>query len=99
MGGPQMLPSLPDDAAKRQFAGLYRAGKIKTGDELAAAIRAAKNGQAAGGRASFACEEIGVKIAVSWTSVASGGKSCCAFADPVIPWRVAGTTRHDRLGS
>src|SRR5581483_7812414 len=66
-----LLTSLPDDDAKRHFAGLYREGTIKTGKELAAAIRAARNGQAAGATAGFACEENGVRIAVTWTTDAA----------------------------
>jgi ParB/RepB/Spo0J family partition protein len=73
--GPQLPPSvaglltsLPDDDTKRHFAGLYREGKIKTGKELAAAIRAARNGQAAGGTAGFTVVEAGIRIACTWNS-------------------------------
>ncbi len=76
----QMLTPLPDDDAKRHFAGLYREGKVKSGDELAAAIRAARNGQAAGGMVGFTCEESGVKIAVSWTSGVPGASPEQALA-------------------
>jgi ParB/RepB/Spo0J family partition protein len=71
----EKLTSLPDDDAKRHFAALYREGKVKSGAELAAAIRAAKTGQAAGGLAGFSCEEQGVRISVTWTSGATEANS------------------------
>ncbi|HWG41143.1 MAG TPA: ParB/RepB/Spo0J family partition protein [Gemmataceae bacterium] len=71
----QLLTSLPSDEEKRRFAGLYIEGKIKSGDELAAAIKAARNGQATGGTAGFTCEESGVKIAVTLTSGGAEGQA------------------------
>ena len=63
-----LLTSLPDDDAKRHFAGLYREGKVRTGKELSAAIKAAKNGHVTSGTAGFSCEENGIKIACYWSS-------------------------------
>jgi ParB family chromosome partitioning protein len=61
----RVLTGLPDDEAKRRFAAMY--GKsIKTGEELAAAIKAARNGN---GQAStvtnFTFRHAGVSIAVT----------------------------------
>jgi hypothetical protein len=56
------LTALADDEEKRRFARLYCEGKLKSAAELTAAIRGAKNGNAAAG---FTCEESGVRIAVT----------------------------------
>lgn len=63
------------DEEKKRFTSLYIEGKIKSGDELAAAIRAAKNGQAAGGTTGFTRDESGVKIAVTWCSGAADAQA------------------------
>ncbi len=76
----QLLTSLPNDEEKRRYARLYIEGKFKSGDELAAAIKAARNGKAAGGTAGFTCEESGVKIAVTWTTGAAGASPGQALA-------------------
>ena len=76
----QLLTALPNDEEKRRYASLYIEGKIKSGDELAAAIRAARNGQATGVTACFACQESGVKIAVTWTTGAAGASPGQALA-------------------
>jgi ParB family chromosome partitioning protein len=64
----QLLTSLPDDDAKRHFAGLYRTGNFKSGDELAATLRAARKGQAPASTVGFTADEGGVRIAVTWTT-------------------------------
>jgi ParB/RepB/Spo0J family partition protein len=63
----QLLTSLPDDDSKRRFAALYTSGQITTGQALAAAIKAAKNGHTTSPTSGFSCEEGGVKIAITWT--------------------------------
>ncbi len=59
------LTGLKDDDTKRRFARMYVEGKVKTAAELAAAVKAAKNGKATGATANFTCEENGVRIAVT----------------------------------
>jgi ParB/RepB/Spo0J family partition protein len=61
----RVLTGLKDDDTKRHFARLYVEGQVKSGAELAAAIKAARNGQAAAPAGSFICEEEGCKITVN----------------------------------
>jgi ParB/RepB/Spo0J family partition protein len=62
----RVLTPLPDDEMKRQFARLYLDGQVKSGAELAAAIRDAKNGKAAGGQDSFHLEESAIRLTVQF---------------------------------
>jgi ParB/RepB/Spo0J family partition protein len=64
----EVLTSLPNDDAKRHWAALYREKKVQSGSELAAAIKAARNGQAADVTSGFTCQdqESGVKISVTF---------------------------------
>jgi ParB-like chromosome segregation protein Spo0J len=56
----------PDAQKQRYFAKLYTEGTVKTGQALASAIKAAKNGNGhADSVACFSCMENGVKIAVT----------------------------------
>lgn len=76
----RLLTGLKGDEAKRRFARMYVEGEVKTAAELAAVIKAAKNGQATGATAGFTCEESGVRIAVAWTAAAPGPGSGQALA-------------------
>jgi ParB/RepB/Spo0J family partition protein len=69
-GAARELFTLKTDDAKRHFARLYTEGKITSGKELAAAIKAAKNGHSSSTTSGFTCDEAGVRIAVSWTGAA-----------------------------
>jgi hypothetical protein len=56
------LTSLEDDDTKRNYARLFVEGKITSGADMRAAIRAARNGTVPGG--GFTVQEGGVKISV-----------------------------------
>jgi ParB family chromosome partitioning protein len=84
--GPQLPPRvallltpLPTDEAKRHYAALYREGKVKSGAELAAAIKGG-NGQPEGSTAGFTAEEGGVRVAVTWAAGTAGATSAQALA-------------------
>ncbi len=61
----QELLALSGDDARHAIAAQYP-DPLKTRAEVAAAVKASKNGRADAGTAGFACEEGGVKLAVSW---------------------------------
>lgn len=63
----RLLTGLKEDTAKRHFAALYCNREIRTTDDLAAAIRNFKSGnaKAAAPAGSFICEEEGCKITVN----------------------------------
>jgi ParB family chromosome partitioning protein len=70
--GPRLPPSvasvltaLPDDEAKRKFAALYCDGTYRTAEQVAAAIKAARNGQTTGAPASFTAQAGGIAIMVT----------------------------------
>jgi ParB family chromosome partitioning protein len=60
-----LLTTLADDEAKRKFAALYRDGTYRTAEQVAAAIKAARKGQATDAPASFTAQAGGIAITVT----------------------------------
>jgi ParB-like chromosome segregation protein Spo0J len=73
------LTTLPDPDAQQRFARLYLDGQVKTAQELAAAIKAARQGHAAGAPSSFTAQAGGLAITVT---LPAGGEP--AHAAPAL---------------